>query len=227
MVEACKTYIDGKASFAEIANCLGVNRGSVREWVNRYKSEGADGLIPQGNDRIYSPELKLQAVTEYLSGIASQTQLCEKYHIKSTRQLRQWIARYNSHEEFKPRSGGSRMTKRRKTTQDERKEIVQYCLKHEMNYGEAAKRYQVSYSQVYQWVKKYKEMGESGLEDRRGHRVGSLPSRTEEEKLRDKVAGLERQVYWLQMENDFLKKVKELERRDALARHANSENTKR
>jgi len=98
------------------------------------------------------------------------------------------------------------MTKRRKTTQDERKEIVQYCLKHKMNYGETAKRYQVSYSQVYQWVKKYKEMGEAGLEDRRGHRIGSLPSRTEEEKLRDKVAGLERQVYWLQMENDFLKK---------------------
>lgn len=75
-------------------------------------------------------------------------------------------------------------------------------------------------------MKKYKEMGESGLEDRRGHRVGSLPSRTEEEKLRDKVAGLERQVYWLQMENDFLKKLKELERRDALAQRASSASTK-
>ena len=118
------------------------------------------------------------------------------------------------------------MTKRRNTTQDERKEIVQYCLAHEMNYGEAAKHYQVSYSQVYQWVKKYKEMGDAGLEDRRGHRVGTLPSRTEEEKLRDKVAGLERQVYWLQLENDLLKKLKELERRDALAQHAKSANTK-
>ena len=75
-------------------------------------------------------------------------------------------------------------------------------------------------------MKKYKEMGDAGLEDRRGHRVGSLPSRTEEEKLRDKVAGLERQVYWLQLENDLLKKLKELERRDALAQHAKSANTK-
>lgn len=119
------------------------------------------------------------------------------------------------------------MTKRRKTTQDERKEIVQYCLQHDMNYGEAAKTYQVSYHQVYQWVKKYKEMGDPGLEDRRGHRAGSLPARTEDEKLRDKVAELERKVYWLQLENDFLKKVKELERRDALAQRASSASMKR
>ena len=118
------------------------------------------------------------------------------------------------------------MTKSRKTTQDERKEIVQYCLEHDKNYGEAAKRYQVAYHQVYQWVKKYKEMGDAGLEDRRGHRAGSLPARTDEEKLRDKVADLERQVYWLQLENDLLKKLKELERRDALAQRASSASTK-
>lgn len=71
------------------------------------------------------------------------------------------------------------MTKR-KTTQDERKAIVQYCLEHDANYGETAKVYKISYHQVYQWVKKYKEMGEAGLEDRRGHRIGSLPSRTKD-----------------------------------------------
>ena len=118
------------------------------------------------------------------------------------------------------------MTKYRKTTQDERKEIVDYCLEHDMNYGEAAKKYHVSYHQVYQWVKKYKEMGYAGLEDRRGHRVGSLPGRTEEEKLRDKVAELERKNHLLQMENDFLKKLKELERRDALAQRASSASTR-
>lgn len=139
MVEACKTYIAGESSFTQIASRLGVDRASVRRWVGRYQSEGADGLIPQGRNRSYSPELKFQAVTEYLSGITSVTQLCEKYQIKSPFQLRHWIKQYNSHEEFKPRSGGSRMTKSRKTTQDERKEIVQYCLKHEMNYGKLRK----------------------------------------------------------------------------------------
>ena len=69
-------------------------------------------------------------------------------------------------------------------------------------------------------------MGEAGLEDRRGHRIGSLPSRTKEEELRDQVAELKRKNHLLQMENDFLKKLKELERRDALAQHAKSANTK-
>lgn len=54
-------------------------------------------------------------------------------------------------------------------------------------------------------MKKYKEMGEAGLEDRRGHRIGSLPSRTKEEELRDQVAELKRKNHLLQMENDFLK----------------------
>ena len=40
-----------------------------------------------------------------------------------------------------------------------------------------------------------------------------LPSRTPEEELRDKIAELERRNLDLQMENDLLKKVRELERR--------------
>ena len=54
-------------------------------------------------------------------------------------------------------------------------------------------------------------MGSAGLEDRRGKRVGSMPSRTPEEELRDKIAELERKNRDLQMENDLLKKVRELE----------------
>jgi len=71
----------------------------------------------------------------------------------------------------------------------------------------------VSYQQVYTWTKKYREMGEAGLEDRRGRRVGTQPSRTPEEELRDKIAQQERKIFELEMENALLKKVKELERR--------------
>ena len=44
---------------------------------------------------------------------------------------------------------------RRKTTIDERKEIASYCIEHNHNYKETAALYDVSYSQVYLWVKKY------------------------------------------------------------------------
>jgi hypothetical protein len=56
-------------------------------------------------------------------------------------------------------------------------------------------------------------MGEAGLEDRRGHQAGTLPSRTLEEELRDQIAQLKRKNYDLEMENALLKKVKELKRR--------------
>lgn len=47
------------------------------------------------------------------------------------------------------------MTEARRTSIEERKEIVDYCLKHNRDYKESASIYDVSYSQVYSWVKKY------------------------------------------------------------------------
>ncbi|WP_222427962.1 helix-turn-helix domain-containing protein [Sporomusa sp. KB1] len=105
------------------------------------------------------------------------------------------------------------MTKGRNTTAQERIQIVKECISNGYNYGAAALKYQVSYQQVYTWTNKYRKMGEAGLEDRRGHRAGTLPSRTPEEELRDRIAQLEREKYDLEMENALLKKVKELERR--------------
>ena len=105
------------------------------------------------------------------------------------------------------------MTTGRETTREERIQIVKECIACGNDYGGTALRYRVSYQQVYTWTKKYREMGEAGLEDRRGHRAGTLPSRTPEEELRDRIAQLERKNYDLEMENAVLKKLKELERR--------------
>ena len=77
-----------------------------------------------------------------------------------------------------------------------------------------ALKYQCSYQQVRNWVKRYEEMGAAGLEDRRGRRAGTMPSRTPEEEMRDRIAELERRNRDLQMENDLLKKVRELEMKD-------------
>ena len=106
------------------------------------------------------------------------------------------------------------MTKAKITTPEERLQIVKDCLVNDNNYGAMAIKYNCSYQQIRNWVKKYEDMGAAGLEDRRGHRVGSQPSRSPEEELRDKIAELERMNTDLQMENDLLKKVRELERRD-------------
>lgn len=51
----------------------------------------------------------------------------------------------------------------RKTTQEERIKIVNYCLEHNKNYKKTAKLFDISYTQVYQWVKKYLTSGKEGL----------------------------------------------------------------
>ena len=100
---------------------------------------------------------------------------------------------------------------RRRTTQEERKEIVEYCLSHNNDYKGTASRFDVSYSQVYSWAKKYREKGENGLEDKRGCRK-SDDEVDELERLRRENLRLKRQLEERDMLCELLKKVKEFER---------------
>ena len=150
----------------------------------------------------------IPAVTDYTAE--------RRYGIRSKKPLQDWIKQYNTHGEIRCRGsgGGSYMRKARNTTPEERLEIVRYCLANDKNYGAAALKYNCSYQQVRNWVLRYEKMGSAGLEDRRGRRAGTQPARTPEEELRDKIAELERRNRDLQMENDLLKKVRELEMKD-------------
>ena len=105
------------------------------------------------------------------------------------------------------------MTTSRKTSKNERVNIAKECLANGKNYGETAMKYGVSYQQVYAWVKRYTELGEAGLEDRRGRRKADQQPRSEIETLKIKLAQTEQELYMTKMERDLLKKVRELERK--------------
>ena len=68
--------------------------------------------------------------------------ICKKYKIHSTTQLRRWIKKYNGHEELKASGTGGLaiMTKGRKTSFEERIEIVEYCIAHDHNYTATAEK---------------------------------------------------------------------------------------
>lgn len=106
------------------------------------------------------------------------------------------------------------MSKARKTTYEERIDIVRQCLNNKKDYSRTARENGCSYQQVRNWVIRYERNGPAGLEDRRGRRSGSLPGRSMEEKLQYKVALLEKKNAQLQMEIDLLKKIDELESRN-------------
>ena len=96
----------------------------------------------------------------------------------------------------------------RKTTQEERVQITKECIENENNYGLMATKYGVSYQQVRTWVLKYKELGEAGLEDRRGQLKREQEPRTELEKAQIQIERLKRQLYLVQVENHVLKKCR-------------------
>ncbi len=108
------------------------------------------------------------------------------------------------------------MKKARSTTKEERLQIVRECLENGRNYGEMALKYNVSYQQVRTWTLRFEELGEAGLEDRRGKRKKDQTPRTELEAAQIEIEQLKHKLYMAEMERDLLKKVKELERRDAL-----------
>lgn len=214
-LELVERYLKGEVSLKQAAALAGVDQMSFRRWLNLYEAKGATELLTSEKNRAYSKELKIAAVHSYLAGEGSLLDICKKYNIRSDSLLRKWIKLYNTHEDLKASGGGgSYMRKARKTTIEERLSIVNACLENDKNYAFTAKEYSVSYQQVRNWVLRYEEMGTAGLEDRRGYRTGTRPSRTPEEEMKDQIAQLKREKRELQMENDLLKKVKELERRD-------------
>ncbi len=210
---AVRKFLNGEDSQRNIARQLGVSLQSLQQWIRNYQSIGIEAFTIIGNKK-YSSELKLSAVHDYLAGIGSQDDICAKYKIRSKGKLQEWIKQYNSHEEFKiSRTGGTLiMTKGRKTTYDERIEIVQYCIEHENNYNETAEKYKVSYQQVYLWLRKYDKKGVEGLLDQRG-RTKPENELSELEKLRAENRLLRTENKRKEMEMEFLKKLDEIERR--------------
>ena len=145
-VKIVKKYMAGEAGRCRAAAEAGVDRETLRGWVMQYEAEGAAAFLPGRRNHAYSPEIRLQAVQEYLSGKGSQAELSRKYGLRDRKQLRNWLKVYNAHGDFnsgKNSGGGSCMKQGRDTTQEERVQIVRDCLASGKNYGETALKYRV------------------------------------------------------------------------------------
>ena len=213
IVRAC---IEGEDSISRIARQYGISKGRIHEWIVQYKARGAAAFLPQRQNNVYDEGIKINAVKEYLQGTDSLAEVSAKYGLRSSSRLQNWIKVYNSGKGFQRKmTGGSRMKEARSTTVEERIQIAKDCIANGGNYGETALKYNVSYQQVYQWVKKFKEKGEAGLEDRRGKRLKDQTPRTREEELEIEIAKLKHELYMTKMERDVLKKLDEIVRRDA------------
>lgn len=213
-IDYVEKYIKGEISQGRVAEELGVSLATVQQWISNYKSMGASAFTRSRN-KGYSAALKRAVVEDYLSGLGSQQAICTKYGIRAKSKLQNWIKKYNGREELKTSGTGGQtiMINGRKTTFDERIDIVKYCIAHNRNYAQTAEKYEISYQQARNYTLKCETQGIEGLQDRRGKRKPESEM-SELERLRAENKLLKAEKEKAEIEASFLKKLHEIERRE-------------
>ena len=222
-IQVCEDYLSGRKGISEISDGLCLDGSTVKRWINSYLEHGQSVFEEKPRNKSYSKEFKLQVVKDYLNGEDSQESLALKYKITSRSMVSRWVKLYNSGkelEDYDPK-GEVYTMKARRTTFKERLEIVKYVLDHDTNYKQAAEKYVLPYSLVYQWTQKYLEHGEDSLKyQKKGPKPKDLipDNLSEKEKLLRENELLRRQLEYVKLENQVLKKKEQLEREAELQR---------
>ncbi len=227
-LQAIHQYQSGIKSKLEIAEVLGCEITAIRQWIRNYESIGETSFDDKPRNQTYSTLFKQKVIKAYLDGEGSYRDLAKQYQIPSEVTIINWVSKYNRHKEIKAYDpkGYVYMAKTRKVSYEEKLEIIKWTIAHDNEYKLAAEKFETSYAQVYNWVKKYKADGEESLRDHRGKRK-PIQNLTEVEKLMREVELLRRKNERLEMEAEVIKKFQEIERRDILARSGKKPNTKR
>ena len=217
-LEIIKRYLKGEspATLSNEYNLPKTYKSMIIVWAHRYEILGESGFKTSSSNKSYSKEFKLKVIKEYLTGKYSFYDIANIYNISTCEIVRKWVLAYNNGEkirDYNPKSEVYTM-KSRKTTLEERLEIVKYVLDNNNDYKGAAERYNVPYSNVFNWVKKYNSNGEEGLSDKRG-RSSDKPTQelTELEKKDIEIEKLKRQLEREQKVNEVLKKNLEIRER--------------
>lgn len=214
-VKAVTRVLESGMSYNAEAKRIGVSDTTIKDWVRKYKTEGIERLNERKNWTRYSEELKLQAVKEVVENKKSLYEVVEVYAISSRSLLNNWISKYTGREKIPSTCKGSskmKMTRGRKTEYKERIEIVEYTIAHKLAYEKAAEMYQVSYQQIYSWVRKYQTLGEEGLKDGRG-RNKEWEELSEVDRLKLENKKLQAEKEQLEMEVAVQKKLQEIQKR--------------
>ena len=177
----------------------------------------------------YSTEFKMKVVKEYLESNISYRSLSDKYCIPSKIVVINWVNAYKS-------QGYEGLKVKRKNTQytlEFKLNVVNLYLTGEMSYQSLANELKINNpSMIRRWVIDFREKGIEGLKSKKRGRPSEMsksPKKSKNTKvesssnitnsenesltqtqLKEKIKKLEEQNYWLQLENDAIKKKIEL-----------------
>lgn len=141
-VDICKQYLNGEKSASELSHDFDISDITIRRWSKKYQSLGSGCFNIKPHNAKYTKEFKQQVVEAYLAGEGSLLDIAIRYEIPSDATVNNWIRKYNTLEELKdydPKPGVYMKDHSRKTSQEERIKIVNYCLEHNKNYKKPQK----------------------------------------------------------------------------------------
>ena len=132
-VKVSQEYLDGLGSYNYLSSKYNIGCKTLMQWVAKYRIYGIAVFSDKAGNTSYSSDFKTMCVEAVLSGEGSVDDIVAKYNISSGKVLRNWIECYNANRKLKdydPKREVYMADARRKTTIEERKEIVEYCIKH-------------------------------------------------------------------------------------------------
>lgn len=185
---------------------------TFRGWLRSYENFGKDGLTRRPSQK-YSYETKLEAVKAYLDHEGTQNEIVVRFGLRSAKTLRNWLVQYNNDKNLRATPIRRKVvTMSKKTTLEERIQVVEYVTLHNHSYSEASEHFGVSYQQTRLWVMKVKSNGYSSLADNRGHRgYKEKDNLTEVDKLNLKIRELEAEIQKHEAIEAFEKKFNEIQ----------------
>lgn len=184
---------------------------TIGQWELRLQRDGINGLMATTKNHHYSKAFKQMIIQAYLNGEGTLQELTNKYQMRSTSQLRNWLIKYNRDQTVTASPSRKQVPKMsRKTTFNERVEIVEWINKGNHSYSEAAEHFNVSYQQARSWALKAQAKGFESLVDNRGHRK-TESELTDLDKANLLIRQLESQIKDQQLLEAFIKKYQELQ----------------
>ncbi|NLP44190.1 MAG: transposase [Peptococcaceae bacterium] len=217
-IKACRDYEKGKFSFNDISKEIGISKEAVRRWYLLYKEHGPSAFETSNRNRSYSQKFKLSVIEEYTSGKYSLADLAARYNIAAG-VICTWVNNwYNGIEikDYTPKGDVYTMGSR-KTTFEERLEIVKWVIDNNMSYKDAADKYGITYALVYRWTRAYIKKGSEALEyKKRGPKPKSEIDEsklTEVEKLKLELEREKALRKRREFELEVLKKKEEFEKK--------------
>lgn len=113
-------YLKGKTSYRQLEEKYGVNNPQIIKWVNNFKEFGDEGLKRSRNNREYSVEFKLEAITRYETTELSYQQLALELGMTNYSLIANWRRKYkeNGIDGLRSKKVGRPMKGKTNITQD-------------------------------------------------------------------------------------------------------------